>query len=194
MGLVDGEPPCAELLQAHGQPVGQEALRRDEQEAQRAGAQEPPGLERLLVRGHGVERRRRHADRGHLAHLVAHQGDQRRHHDGERAVDQGRELVAHGLAAAGRHDREHVLSGQDGGDDLGLAGPEIVVAEHRFERRARRGEPGRHDLRPRRPTGSPGARGRWTSVTSTKEMIRSRNQAPILCKVTGRQPDSDCVG
>ena len=47
------------------------------------------------------------------------------------AVDDRRQLVAHRLAAAGRHDGEHVLAGEHRGDDLGLAGAEIVVAEDR---------------------------------------------------------------
>jgi len=74
--------------------------------------------------------RRRDAVVAQLRHLVAHQRDQRRHHDGEAVAQQGRELVAQRLAAAGRHDGEHVVSGQDRLDDLGLAGPEGAEAEH----------------------------------------------------------------
>ncbi len=87
---------------------------------------------RLVLAGRRVEGRGGDAEAAHLLHLVAHQRDQRRDDDGERAVDDRRQLVAHRLAAAGRHDGEHVLAGEHGGDDLGLAGAEIVVAEDRI--------------------------------------------------------------
>ncbi len=41
--------------------------------------------------------------------LVFHQCYQRRNHDGRALHDQGRQLVAQGLAASGRHEHEGVL-------------------------------------------------------------------------------------
>ena len=78
-----------------------------------------------------------------LRHLIAHQCDQRRDHDGQAVAQQRGELVAQGFAAARRHHREHVASGQDGLDDLPLTGArlgfdsidilELIVAiERRF--------------------------------------------------------------
>ncbi len=65
-----------------------------------------------------------------LRHLVAHQRDQRRDDDGEPVAHQRRKLIAQRFAAAGRHDREHVAAGEDGGDDLRLAVAEGGEAEH----------------------------------------------------------------
>ena len=44
------------------------------------------------------------------AHLVLHQRDQRRDHDAYAGAEQGGQLEAQRLAAAGRHDREHVAA------------------------------------------------------------------------------------
>ena len=77
----------------------------------------------------GIKRRRRNAIAAKLRHLIAHQRDQRRHHDGQAVAEKRRKLVAQRLAAAGRHDRQHVAALEDGGNDLGLAGPERLEAE-----------------------------------------------------------------
>jgi hypothetical protein len=92
----------------------------------------------------GVERRRRNAVAAQLRHLIAHQRDQRRHHDGEAVAQQRRKLVAQRLAAAGRHHRQHVAAVEDGGDDLGLPGPEGLEAEGGAKRALCRREVG-HD-------------------------------------------------
>jgi hypothetical protein len=69
------------------------------------------------------------AERAHLLHLVAHQREQRRDDDGQAALHMRRQLVAHRLAAAGRHDRENRRAGENGVDDFGLSRPEVAVAE-----------------------------------------------------------------
>jgi hypothetical protein len=138
MGLVDGKPPRADLAKPRREPLRQKALGRDEQQAQLAPPQEPPGLVGLVLACRRVEGRGANAEAPHLLDLVAHQRDQRRDHDGERAIDDRRQLVAHRLAGAGRHDGEHVLAGEHGGDDLGLAGAEVVIAEDGFQRGAGR--------------------------------------------------------
>ena len=55
-------------------------------------------------------------------HLVLHQGDQRRDDQRDAAKDEGRQLVAEGLAAAGGHQRQAVAACQDVSDDLRLLG------------------------------------------------------------------------
>ena len=77
----------------------------------------------------GIERGSGDAVALELRHLVAHQRDQRRDHDGEPVAQQRRKLIAQRLAAAGRHDREHVAAGEDRRDDLRLP-----VAERRRSR------------------------------------------------------------
>ena len=58
----------------------------------------------------GIEGRRGDAIAAQLRDLIAHQRNQRRHHDGQAVAEQRRKLVAQRLAAAGRHDRQHVAA------------------------------------------------------------------------------------
>ena len=108
MGLVDRQQRDLGALEqlervGLGQPLG-----RDVDEAKLA-ARDPvedlPVLDEIVGR---VQARGRDAVAAELRHLVAHQRDQRRHHDGEAVAQQRRQLVAQRLAAARRHDRQHV--------------------------------------------------------------------------------------
>ncbi len=143
--LVDRQPADAGDRQKRGQAGADQPLGRDEEQAQRAGLQPGEGLAVLFLAVHGIERGGGNADPLHLRHLVAHQGDQRRDDDRQSAIEKRRQLVAHGLAAAGRHDGEHVGAGQDRGDDLVLAGTEIVIAESGLHCRAGAGKVIGHD-------------------------------------------------
>ena len=132
MRLVDGEPPHPRSPQPRQEAFAGEPLGRNEEEPELAILEPPPELPAVAGIVGGVEARGGDAERLELPHLVAHQRNQRRDDDGQPAVDDRRQLVADRLAAAGRHDGEDVLAGQDPGDDLALAGPERVVAEDRF--------------------------------------------------------------
>ncbi len=96
-----------------------------------------------------------------LGHLVAHQGDQRRYDDGKPVAHQRRQLITQRLAAARRHDGEHVAPGEDCFDDLSLAGAKLRKAEH-----------GVQELPGRGKIGHEGAGLRWTygiaGLTATK--------------------------
>ena len=70
-------------------------------------------------------------------HLVLHEGDQRRYDQSEAVKDQGRQLVAEGLAAAGGHQHQAVPAGQDVPDDVRLERAKAVVPEPRLLRTAR---------------------------------------------------------
>jgi hypothetical protein len=76
-----------------------------------------------------VQRRRGDAIAAQLRHLIAHQRDQGRHHDGQSVSEQRRQLIAQRLAAAGRHHRQHIAAVENGSDDVALAGPEGLEAE-----------------------------------------------------------------
>jgi hypothetical protein len=78
-----------------------------------------------------VQARCRDAVSAQLRHLIAHQRDQRRHHHSEPVADERWKLIAERLAAAGRHDRQHVAARENGRDDLGLTRPERFEAERR---------------------------------------------------------------
>ena len=81
-------------------------------------------------------RRRRDAPAAQLLHLIAHQGDQRRNHDGEARPDDRRQLVAQRFAGAGRHHGEDVLAGENSLQNLCLARPEVGKAEAALQRHA----------------------------------------------------------
>ena len=65
-------------------------------------------------------------------HLIFHQADQRRHHDGDARQQQRRHLIADGLSRAGGHHGQYILPVQQPPDDLLLPGAEAVVAKYFF--------------------------------------------------------------
>ena len=66
-------------------------------------------------------------------HLVAHEGDERRDHEGQALAGERRQLVAERLACTGGHDGENVLAGEHGAHDLLLSFAEGGEAEHVVE-------------------------------------------------------------
>ena len=122
MCLVDGEAVDAGLAQPVERPGLQQALRRHVEQPHRTRLQRR--LDDRIV-GVGISRMQRAGDDaaiGQLAHLVAHQRDQRRHHDGQLAAHHRGELVAQRFSGAGRHHGEHILTGEQRFYDLGLTG------------------------------------------------------------------------
>lgn len=99
------------------------------------GAAEHEGL--LVVGEAVVEESRRHSRLHQRPHLVLHQADQRRHHDGDAGQKQGRHLIADGFARTGGHHRQHILPVQQPPDDVLLSGAETVVAKNFFQDRMR---------------------------------------------------------
>jgi len=59
-------------------------------------------------------------------------------------MDQGRDLIAEGLAASCRQDDKGVSLFQEMSDDGLLQGPEVIVAENVFENGFRPGHPFTH--------------------------------------------------
>ena len=87
----------------------------------------------LLVVGEAVvQKRRRHARLHQRPHLILHQADQRRHHDGNARQKQCRHLIADGFTRTGGHHGQHILPGQQAADDFLLPRAETVVAEYLF--------------------------------------------------------------
>jgi hypothetical protein len=106
-----------------------EALRRDIDQLEVAPRDTVRNIAVLIEVVGRVEARGRHTIALQLRDLVAHQRDQGRDHQGEAIAQQGRELIAQRLAAAGGHDGEHVLAREDRLDDVGLAGAERLETE-----------------------------------------------------------------
>jgi hypothetical protein len=140
VGLVDREERAVEAAQDVAEAREDEALRRDIQELEQAAleAVESPA-ELVAVEGRGEEGR---GDAAALegVDLVAHQGDQRRDDDGRTAEDEGGELVAEALAAAGRRDEQEAARVEETLDGLALARAELGMAEA-FEGRRQAGVP-----------------------------------------------------
>ena len=84
---------------------------------------------KLPGRQRGIQVRGAHARLVEGGDLVLHQRNQGRDDQRHPLQQQGRHLVAQGLARAGGHDAERVPPFQERADDLPLPGPEGVVAE-----------------------------------------------------------------
>ena len=133
MGLVDGEQrefaaPQMVEKRGHEQPLG-----RDVDEIERAGAHLGFGAQRFAVRQRRVERGGAHAELRERLDLVAHERDQRRHHDRDTGPAQRRNLIAQRLAEAGRHQHQRIAAGDDVVDNLGLEAPERIEPENRAQ-------------------------------------------------------------
>ena len=152
VGLVDGEARRRKAGEAVQHVRLHQPFRRDVEQAQSALAHLPVGLRRLGPRDRRVERARRHAVEAQCRHLVAHERNQRRDDDGQAFAGERRELVAQGLAGAGRHHRQHILARHQRRDDLRLARPEAVVTECVFQN-GEGGVEGWHCGAPGRPAG-----------------------------------------
>ena len=74
------------------------------------------------------------SERADGVNLVLHQCNQRGDDDGCALAHQCRKLIAHGLAAAGGHNHETILSLQQRLDDFQLVALERFKAEDRFQR------------------------------------------------------------
>ena len=78
----------------------------------------------------GVDGPGRYFGQAQARHLVFHQGDERRHHQGQTPQQQGGYLVAEGFARPGGHHRQHVYAVGQGADHFFLPRTERVEPEH----------------------------------------------------------------
>ncbi len=140
MRLVDGQELDLGALEQIERVRPHQPLRRDIDEAQFAAHQAIEHRAVFVRIVGGIERRGGNTIAAQLRDLIAHERDQRRHHNGKAlAAEQRRKLVTQRLAAPGRHHRQHIAAFEDRGHDLGLPGPEGLeakgLAEHTFRRR-----------------------------------------------------------
>ena len=113
-----------------------QTLRSDEEHLSRSARQVGTHLLQLRLGERGVH----HMSHGRVCsaasdriHLILHQSDEWRDDDRGALADQGGQLVAEGLASAGRHKHEGVMTGQDARYDLGLLTLEGVEAKEVLE-------------------------------------------------------------
>ncbi len=131
--LVDGDERDRELVEQRQAALGEQALRRHVQEVELAAAR--AALDGLHLRPveRGVEELGAHAGFLQRRHLVLHERNERRHHDGRAGEHERRHLVAHRLAAARGHEHQRVPAAGHVRHDLRLRAAEGVVAENVFE-------------------------------------------------------------
>ena len=129
MGLVhckQGDPlSCGEFQKT----VRQQPLRRHVDQLVSAQLGPTQDLPLLGCRQGGIEKGRRDARLLQRRHLVLHQGDQRRYHQGQSLQQQGRDLIAETLPAPGGHDPKDVLPRQNRVDQRLLPVPKERKAE-----------------------------------------------------------------
>jgi len=106
-----------------------EALRRQIHQLVVAPQQAGQATRDLRSADAGVQKGRRNVVVDELAHLVLHEGYQRRHDQAHAGLHQRGQLVAQGLAAAGGHERQHVPAIQHVAHHGFLSGAECVESE-----------------------------------------------------------------
>ena len=117
----------------------QQPFRRDVEQVEVAGEQPPLDLRGFVKRQRRVQHRRVDAGLQQSRDLVAHQRDQRRHHDAAAFAQQGRQLIAQRLAAAGRHQHQAVAAIRHVPDDFLLRAAKGRQAEYGIQYRQRIG-------------------------------------------------------
>ena len=167
--LVHRDQTHLDLVEETGETGRRHPLRRHIEELQPAASRLAPDFVRLVGGERAVETAGGDPPGAERVHLVLHQRDQRRDHQGQSVEGQRRKLVAERLAPAGGHQDHRILPRQEGGDRPFLQRPEAVVAEMlpkqrdrgALRRNASRGrvgfhavgrqpsEPGRRTARPR---------------------------------------------
>ncbi len=113
--------------------MGKQPLRRHVQQVQLAGQQLALDLALLFRAEAGVEIGGGHAGLAQCVDLVLHQRDQRRHHDAGAMPQQRGNLVAQGLATAGRHQHQRIAAFAEVFDHGLLLAAETGVAENALE-------------------------------------------------------------
>ena len=114
----------------HGQrAVEQQAFRGDVDEVELAAEDRLFDRLRFAPVEGGVEAGGLDAELGQRIDLVLHQGDEGRNDHGAARAEQGGNLVAQALAAAGGHENQGIAAAGDMADDLGLFAAKGRVAE-----------------------------------------------------------------
>ena len=130
MRFVDGEQRDARAFEQIEQARREQAFGRDVEQVELAGHELAFDAQRGLGIERGIEAGRAHAGLCEGVDLVLHQRDQRRDHDAGAFAQQGRQLVAQRLAAAGGHQHQRVAAAGHVCHDGFLRAAEAVEAEN----------------------------------------------------------------
>ena len=107
-----------------GQPLG-----RDVQNPDPTTVQIPVQISQTLGIHRRIQPRRRNPPPRQRFDLILHQGNQWRNDQGQTLKRKRRQLIAQGLAATGRKNRQHRPTRHQRHDDLSLTSPQRLVAE-----------------------------------------------------------------
>ncbi len=137
MRFVDGKQRQAvagpHALQRPHEPFGHQALGSHVEQIQLSREQAPLHLARGMRILAGIQERRPHAQLQERIDLVLHQRYERRNHDPHALAQQGGDLVADGLAAAGGHQHQGIATRAHVRDDLRLCAAKGRVPEDRLQ-------------------------------------------------------------
>ena len=129
MGLVDGDKGNREVPDGRQEGRVRQALRRNVQNLELAAFDAVSNLFLCPKAERVVKESGMQAQLNELPHLVAHERDQGRDHDGGAAECDGGDLVDERFARPGGHDGQHVPLPHDGLDGPFLLQAEPVVPE-----------------------------------------------------------------
>ena len=129
VGLVDGDEGDREVLDGRQESRVRQALRCNVQDLELAAFDAVPNLFLCPKAERVVEESRMQAQVKELPHLVAHERDQGRDHDGGAAERDGGDLVDQRFARSGGHDGQHVPFPHDCPDGPLLLRAEPIVPE-----------------------------------------------------------------
>lgn len=129
MRLIDHQERDLERTQRREKALVGEPLRRRVKQFQLARLESRVHSAQFIEREAGIDPRRRHVALPKEGDLVAHERDERRHHERQAEQVQGGQLVAKALARSGRENGERRAAVEKGADDLFLPGAERVEPE-----------------------------------------------------------------
>ncbi len=130
MGFVDGEQGKLRAFEQRQRPLLQQPLRRDIEEIELARGDPAFECRLLAIVKRGIQERGPDADLGQRLHLVLHECDERRDDDAGAGPYESGDLIAQRLAAARRHQRQGITTGDHGGDDVCLMRAKFAKAEY----------------------------------------------------------------
>ena len=134
VGLVDGDEGDREVLDGRQESRIRQTLRRNVQNLELAAFDAAPNPFLCPKAERVVKESRMQAQIKELPHLVAHERDQGRDHDGGAAERDGGHLVDQRFARSGGHDGQHVPLPHDGLDGPFLLRAEPIVPEAALQR------------------------------------------------------------
>ena len=128
MGLVDGDEAHLHALHFVLENLRAEAFWRHVEQFVGAEDAVVEVFQNFVARLSRIDGRRLYAPFLQIGHLVFHQGDERRNHDGHPLKCQGRHLERDTLSAARWHQSERVVARRDALDDFRLNAAKVIVA------------------------------------------------------------------